>query len=163
MRSVKSIVISGAVMLLAGCAVQPTGPSIRVLPAPYKPFEVYQHDVDECEGYASDRTRGAAERANNRAVGAAVIGTALGLGIGAATGDGHAAAAGAAIGGAAGTAVGASESDQANYGLQRRYDNAFAECMYARGNQVPGYYGPAGPPPPPPPGRQPPPPPPPRG
>jgi len=161
MRSVKIIVISSAVVGLAACAMQPTGPSIRVLPAPYKPFEVYQRDVGECEQYAGDRTRGGAEAANGRAVGAAVIGTGLGLAIGAATGDGHAAAAGAAIGGAAGTVVGADESNRSQYGLQRRYDNAFAECMYAKGNQVPGYYGPQGaPPPPPPPGRRPPPPPP---
>ena len=159
MRSLKTIIFAGAAVLVAGCAVQPTGPSIRVLPAPYKPFEVYQRDQDECEAYASDRTRGAAERANNRAVGAAVIGTALGLGIGAATGDGHAAAAGAAIGAGAGTIVGADESNRSNYSLQRRYDDAFAECMYAKGNQVPGYYGPPGPPPPPPGNRPPPPPP----
>jgi len=160
MPSFKTIAISSAVILLAGCAMQPTEPSIRVLPAPYKPFEVYQRDVDECEGYAADRTRGGAERANNRAVGAAVIGAGLGLAIGAATGNGRAAATGAAVGGAAGTVVGADESNRSQYGLQRRYDNAYAECMYAKGNQVPGYYGPPGPPPPPPPGRRPPPPPP---
>jgi len=39
--------------------------------------------------------------------------------------------------------------------LQRRYDNAYMQCMYAKGNQVPGVGGPyrrAVPPPPPPPG-----------
>jgi hypothetical protein len=161
MRNVRTAIISGTMILLAGCATQPTSPSIRVLPAPYKPFEVYQRDVNECEQYAGDRTRGGAEAANNRAVGAAVIGAGLGLAIGAATGNGRAAATGAAVGGAAGTVVGADQSERSQYGLQRRYDNAFAECMYAKGNQVPGYYGPSGPPPPPPPGRRPPPPPPP--
>src|SRR5256885_17250361 len=109
MRSVKTVIISSAAVLLAGCAMQPTGPSIRVLPAPYKPFEVYQRDVGECEQYAGDRTRGGAEAANGRAVGAAVIGTRLWLSIGAATRHGHAAAAGGAIGGAGGTSGGGGE------------------------------------------------------
>ncbi|HKW93428.1 MAG TPA: glycine zipper family protein [Methylomirabilota bacterium] len=45
--------------------------------------------------------------------------------------------------------------------VQRRYDNAYVQCMYAKGNQVPGRAPaqaappapPAGPPPPPPPNR----------
>ncbi len=159
--------------LLAGCAMQPTGPSISVFPAPYKPFEVFQQDQYACEDYAANQVRGGAEAANNRAVGAAAVGTALGLALGAATGEGRAASFGAAAGGAVGSTIGANESQRANFSLQRRYDNAYAECMYAKGNQVAGYRG-YGPPPPPPPGGRygppppddrygPPPPPPPRG
>ena len=133
-----------ALAVLAGCAVQPTGPSISVFPAPYKPFEVFLADQDECQSYAASRVAGGAQAANNRALGAAAVGTALGLAVGAATGDGRAASFGAASGGAIGTAVGASESDQANFSLQRRYDIAFAQCMYAKGNQVPGYQRAAG-------------------
>ena len=54
----------------------------------------------------------------------------------------------------------------ANASLQRRYDVAFQQCMYAKGHQIPmiGRYAPqtqrqAAPPPPPPPGVPPPPPP----
>ena len=151
-----------ALAVLAGCAMQPVGPTISVFPAPYKPFDVFLADQDECQDYAASRTAGAAEAANNRAVGAAVVGTALGLAVGAATGDGRAATVGAVSGGAVGAAVGAGQSDNANFSLQRRYDIAFAQCMYAKGNQVPGFQrlaappppgGPGGPPPPPRPGR----------
>jgi hypothetical protein len=49
--------------------------------------------------------------------------------------------------------------------VQQRYDVAYSQCMYSRGNQVPGYVQPPppayAPPPPPPPGYPPPPPPPP--
>jgi hypothetical protein len=53
-----------------------------------------------------------------------------------------------------GGAVGGSGSQAANYGLQQRYDNAFAQCMALRGNQLPGVASvrraaPAPPPPPP--------------
>src|SRR5262249_39473147 len=44
MRSVRSTLVPCALILLAGCATEPTTPSIRVLPAPYKPFEVFQGD-----------------------------------------------------------------------------------------------------------------------
>jgi len=160
MRKVLNGVSSvAALAVLAGCAVQPTGPTISVFPAPYKPFEVFLADQNECQDYAASRVAGGAQAANNRALGAAAVGTALGLAVGAATGDGRAASFGAASGGAIGTAVGASESDQANFSLQRRYDIAFAQCMYAKGNQVPGYQRAAAPPPPPPPGGPPPPPP----
>jgi hypothetical protein len=71
--------------------------------------------------------------------------------------------------------VGANETARGQYGLQQRYNIAYAQCMYSRGNQVAGYqaYGPplgaypqgnyppppqGGYPPPPPPGNYPPPP-----
>jgi hypothetical protein len=146
-------------LMLAGCATTPMGPTVRVMPGPYKPFEVFQRDNFECLQYADVQVAGGAEAANNRAVGAAVIGTGLGLALGAATGDGSAATAGAVAGGAAGATIGAGMSDSANYSLQRRYDIAYAQCMYAKGNQVPGFARPRAVPPPPPPGRNGPPPP----
>ena len=98
---------------------------------------------------------GQAQNANNRAVGAAAIGTILGAGLGAAIGGGRGAAIGAGSGALAGTGVGMGGSSNEQYGIQQQYDNAFAQCMYAKGNMVPGY-GPmmvnAPPPPPPPPG-----------
>jgi len=151
-----------ALAVLAGCAMQPVGPTISVFPAPYKPFQVFLDDQDECQDYAASRVAGGAEAANNRALGAAAVGTVLGLAVGAATGDGRAATFGAASGAAVGATVGAGQSDQANFGLQRRYDIAFAQCMYAKGNQVPGFQRLAAPPPPPPGGAGAPPPPPPR-
>jgi len=140
----------GTLGLLAGCAMQPVGPTVRVFPAPYKPFEVFQQDQYECGQYASGQVAGLADRANNRALGSAAIGTALGLALGAATGDGHAATFGAVSGAAIGGTIGADQSERAGFSLQRRYDIAFAQCMYSRGNQVPGFQRSAAPPPPPP-------------
>lgn len=144
-----------AAALLAGCAMQPVGPTVRVMPAPYKPFEVFEREQYDCERYADQSVSGEAQAANNRAVGAAALGAGLGLALGAATGDGHAATFGAVAGGAAGTAIGADRSDREGYSIQRRYDIAYSQCMYSKGNQVPGFAAPRRGPPPPPPGEGP--------
>ena len=74
----------------------------------------------------------------------AIAGTALGAGLGAVLGSvsGHAgggAAVGAASGVLVGTAIG-SDSGRAYGGeAQRRYDNAYVQCMYSYGNQAPRY------------------------
>jgi hypothetical protein len=141
--------LSGAV-LLAGCAMDPRGPSVRAFPPPYKPFQVFQDDQAMCEDYAHNQIAGDAEAVNNRAVGSAAIGTALGLALGAATGSGRAATVGAVGGAAVGGTIGANQSDRANFSLQRRYDIAYAQCMYAKGNEVPGFRRGEAPPPPPP-------------
>ena len=162
MRKTSFALFSLATLVLAGCAMQPVGPTVRVIPGPYKPFEVFQRDEYDCSQYANQAVAGGADAANSRAIGATALGAGIGLALGAATGDGHVATAGAVAGGAVGATIGASESDNSNFDLQRRYDNVYAQCMYARGNQVPGFNGggPGYPPPPPPPGRRPPPPPP---
>src|SRR5688572_13056135 len=153
MRTIKIAALALGSLMIAGCATPPMGPTVRVMPGPYKPFEVFQRDNYECLGYAESQVAGGAEAANNRALGAAVIGTGLGLALGAATGDGHNATAGAVAGGAVGATIGAGTSDQANYSIQRRYDIAYAQCMYSKGNQVPGFARPRAVSPPPPPGR----------
>ncbi|HMW53536.1 MAG TPA: FAD-dependent oxidoreductase, partial [Rhodocyclaceae bacterium] len=40
-----------------------------------------------------------------------------------------------------GTAAGASDARYAGADAQRRYDIAYQQCMYAKGNQLPGAYG----------------------
>jgi outer membrane protein OmpA-like peptidoglycan-associated protein len=146
-----------AVVALAGCATQPLGPSVVVMPAANKPFEVFQQDQAVCTQYASQQVGGAAQEANSKAVGTAVVGTLLGAGLGAAVGGGQGAAVGAASGAVVGTAIGANGAAYSQYSLQQRYDIAYSQCMYAKGNQLPGYYygptyaAPAPPPPPPPP------------
>jgi hypothetical protein len=148
-------------LLLSACASEPLGPTVAVMPAPGKPFDVFQSDQALCKQYASNEVQGGAQQANNRQVGTAVIGTLLGADLGAAVGGGRGAAIGAGAGAVGGTAVGAGPAAQAQYSLQQRYDLAYSQCMYSRGNQVPGFV-PAGPPPgyAPPPGYPPPPPPP---
>jgi uncharacterized protein YcfJ len=156
MMRAKLTCLALAMLAVAGCATQPTGPTVRVMPAPNKPFEVFRDDDAICRNFAAQETAGGAEAANRQAVGAAALGTVLGAGLGAAVGDGRGAAAGAAGGAVVGTAVGSSKAERGEMSLQRRYDIAYEQCMYSRGNQVPGYYAPPNAAvPPPPPGAQP--------
>jgi hypothetical protein len=76
----------------------------------------------------------------NRAEGAG-LGTLVGAGLGAALGavaghPGAGAAVGAAGGLLTGTAVGASRGAAGDYEAQRRYDNAYEQCMYAKGDRI---------------------------
>lgn len=144
--------------LLAGCASEPMGPTIQVLPAANMPFQAFQDDQAVCKQYASQQVAGQADAANQKAVGGAVLTTALGAGLGAAIGGGRGAGIGAAGGSVVGAAGGAGGSQNAQLSIQDQYNNAYAQCMYSKGNQVPGYqpaYQPAYPqqpgyPPPPP-------------
>ena len=137
------------VLTLSACATPPMGPTVAVMPAPNKPFAVFQEDQAICKNFADQQVSGQAETANNQALGGAVLGTVLGAGLGAAVGGGRGAAIGAASGAALGTGGGMMYSANANMPIQQRYDIAYSQCMYSRGNQVPGYYQPAPPPPPP--------------
>jgi hypothetical protein len=145
----RSAVVLVPLLVLSACASEPMGPTVAVMPAPGKPFDVFQSDQALCKQYAAGEVQGGAQQANNRQVGTAVVGTLLGAGLGAAIGGGRGAAIGAGAGALGGTAVGAGPSQGAQYSLQQRYDLGYSQCMYSRGNQVPGYQ-PPGPPPPPP-------------
>lgn len=133
-----------SILALSACAVAPPqGPTVMALPQQGKPFEVFQQDDATCRGYASQQTGGAsaAQAASNSAVGSAVVGTALGAAAGAALGSvGGAVGAGAAIGGAtgllAGSAIGANNAAAAGGDVQARYDTAYTQCMYSKGNTV---------------------------
>ena len=140
----------GPALLLAACAQTPMGPTVAVMPAPGKPFDVFQSDQLVCKQYAESQVAGQAENANMRAVGAAALTTALGAGLGAAIGGGRGAGIGAASGALGGTGIGAMTSDNANMTIQQRYDISFSQCMYSRGNQVQGFVPnqPVGAPPP---------------
>jgi hypothetical protein len=150
------------VLLAAGCASVPTGPSVMVLPGSGKSFDVFQSDVAICRQWAADQTGISTKKAStNSTVTGAVVGTAVGAAAGAALGaaagnPGVGAAAGAGVGLLGGTAVGAGNASGAHVSVQRRYDMAYIQCMYAKGNQVPlsgatRSMSAAPPPPPPPP------------
>ncbi len=152
------LVSLAALTALSGCAAPPLAPSVAVMPGPNKPFDVFQTDQAVCRQFA-DQQVGGAQAANqtgtNQALVGAGVGTLLGAGLGAALGAasgnaGAGAAIGAGAGALGGTAVGASNAQQTQYSLQQRYDIAYEQCMYSRGNQVPGYAPGAGAPPPPP-------------
>jgi len=121
---------------LGGCAETPTGPRVQVLPGVNKPFEIFMQDQMLCKQYASEQVSGQAQSANEKGLIEALVGSALGAGLGAATGGGHGAGVGAAVGGVAGTVVGGASSSQSHVGIQQQYDNAYSQCMYAKGNQI---------------------------
>ena len=157
--------IASLALTLGACATVPTGPSVMVLPGSSKTFEQFQADVAVCRQWASEQTGTSASTASTSAtttgaVAGTLIGGAAGAAIGAAAGN---PAAGAAIGGGTGllmgSAYGAGEAQGAYHSVQQRYNMAFMQCMYAKGNQipvargsvVPGYSSSTPPPPPPPP------------
>jgi len=162
-----AIAAVASLAVLAGCAQAPMAPRVAVMPAPNKPFAVFQEDDAVCRSFAQHQSAGVAEQGNSSQVGSAIIGTVLGAGLGAAIGGGRGAAIGAGAGALGGTAIGAGQAERGTYTAQQIYDNAYSQCMYSRGNQVPGFVatapapppGALPPPPPPPPGPPPPPPP----
>jgi hypothetical protein len=182
LTGMKTLKIAAAVAVLAfaGCASVPTSPSTMALPGSTKGFDQFRFDDGACRQYAYGSIGGhtaarAQEDAGARSlVAGAVIGALIG---GAVTGSGHGAAVGAGVGGAAGGIAGVGAGDYSAHEAQRRYDQAYTQCMYGKGHRVavsghfapqrayapppaPRYYGP---PPPPPPGVAVPPPPPPPG
>jgi hypothetical protein len=149
---------------LSACAVLPTGPSVMVLPGVGKPFDQFQVDDRVCRQFAQAQTGiPPGEAGKQSTINTAALGTLLGAGagaaLGAAAGD---AGVGAAIGAGSGLLVGTASGAEAGAGtarsLQWRYDVSYMQCMYAKGNQVPGTpSGPQSSSVPPPPGTPPPP------
>jgi hypothetical protein len=136
------------------------GPTIAVMPGANKPFDQFTGDQQACAAYANSQTAPLAAQANNQALGGALLTTALGAGLGAAIGGGRGAAIGAASGAALGTGMAAQGSSMAGMSIQQQFDIYYSQCMYSRGNQVPGFSpsayepppysgSPGGPPPPP--------------
>jgi hypothetical protein len=140
----KRSVVLFLLLVLTGCATVPTGPSVMVLPAPGKPFEEFQAEDANCKWWASQQSGlSAQETVNRNTVSGAAVGTLIGAGLGAAIGavSGNAGA-GAAIGAGSGllggTISGAGAGQGYAWEAQRRYDIAYQQCMYAKGNQVGG-------------------------
>jgi hypothetical protein len=131
-------------MAMGGCATIPTGPNVNVMPGPGKTFEEFEADCAVCRQWASQQMeRSPQETVNwNTGVGAAVgtvAGAALGAAIGSAQGHaGTGAAIGAGSGLLIGTTAGANAGQTNGLEAQRRYDIAYQQCMYAKGNQNPG-------------------------
>ena len=178
MRIASKIVAAAAtVLLLGGCVSMPTGPSVMALPGTGKSFDQFRADDVDCRQYASSQVGGSSpdQAAESSGVKSAAVGTALGAAAGALVGGRSGAATGAAAGLVVGGAAGANAAGSSQYALQRRYDNGYVQCMYAKGHKVPtagryensrrssaGYTQPPPPdyaPPPPPAGAPPPPPP----
>ena len=134
----KIIACSVLVAILSGCASAPVGPRVAVMPAPGKPFELFAEEDRFCRNYA-DQSVGQSrdDAAAKNFAGAVVTGTAIGAAAGALGNNGHGSG-GAATGLIAGSLIGAGEGANASRDAQRRYDIAYEQCMYAKGNQIPG-------------------------
>lgn len=108
--------------------------------APGKPFEIFVEEDRVCRLYAEQSIgTSLSDAAKSNAVGSAVAGAAIGTAIGALAGEHRGAPTGAAVGLLAGTASGIEQGEYSAREMQLRYDNAYQQCMYAKGNQVSGY------------------------
>lgn len=132
--------VAAASIWLASCAQMPVGPSVAVMPGPYKPFDVFTQDDEMCRGWAAHSIGIPGNDAAAQAfVASTAVGTALGALVGAAAGGDRGAGSGAAAGAAMGAMAGSGQSAAVAWSAQRRYDIAYSQCMYARGNVVPQY------------------------
>jgi hypothetical protein len=121
------------------------------MPSPNKPFDVFMQEDQRCRSWASHSIgipgHDAAAETLLKSAGA---GAAIGAIAGAAAGGARGVGAGVAIGTTAGAAVGAGQGAAVAGNAQRRYDTAYLQCMYSKGNLVPTYPHPYYYPPPPP-------------
>ena len=148
MKQISYIISLLCLFIITGCATLPTGPSVQVYPGYDKPFDEFQLDDAACRAWAG-RSIGLTpdEIRNQSTVSGAAIGTVLGAGFGALIGSasgnvGAGAAIGAGSGLLIGSATGADSGRVYGYEAQRRYDSYYLQCMYSKGNQVPGVLAP---------------------
>lgn len=128
-----------AALLLGACVSIPKGPSVLVLPGTGKSFDQFRYDDHECRDYAHVQVGGTSpsQAASSSVAKSAAVGIAVGAAAGAALGGRSGAAAGAGGGLLIGSAAGAGAGEASAYAVQRRYDYAFMQCMYAKGHKVP--------------------------
>ncbi len=136
----KIFVCSTLAIALAGCATAPVGPRVAVMPTPGKPFELFAAEEQACRAYA-EQSVGASRNdvATQNFVGTVAAATVIGAVAGALGGGHNGAGGGAAAGMAVGSMVGAGNSAHGANDAQHRYDISYEQCMYAKGNQVPGF------------------------
>ncbi len=125
-----------AAVLLSGCATTPMGPTALVMPAQGKPFEVFAQEQEMCKQFAGGEVDGGATMSNLKQLGTMAISTALGAGLGASVRGRRGAEFGGAVGAIGGGAMAGHGSARDQNTLQGRYDLAYTQCMYSRGNQI---------------------------
>ena len=140
MKKRKAILLLSGLALLTGCATYPTGPSVMALPGSGRDFNQFQIDDAECRRFAEFQIGGktATQASHGAMAGSAALGAAVGAVAGAAIGgSSRGAAVGAGTGVLMGTATGSDAAQRSAHASQRAYDNAYIQCMYAKGNKVP--------------------------
>ena len=132
-----------AASLAAGCATYPTGPSVTALPGTQSSFDQFRADDLNCRLYARQAAGLPPEQAaSNAAINSATVGTMVGAAAGALLGAaggnaGTGAALGAGTGLLFGSAAGAEAGSQSGRSAQEMLDQAYVQCMYGKGHQVP--------------------------
>jgi len=130
-------------VLFSACAPIPTAPHVMALPGSGKSLDQFDIDDGTCRHWAERQIGISPQRAATESTiqGAAVgtlLGAATGAAIGAAAGNpAMGAAVGSGVGLLGGTSAGAASGERRGYAAQQRYDIAYVQCMYAKGNQVP--------------------------
>lgn len=138
MKTFAKCTVLSVVGMATACVYAPVGPSVMTLPGSGMSFEQFRLDDYSCRQFASTQVgETASQAAVDSQVGSALVGSAIGAAAGAAIGGGQGAAIGAGTGLAGGALVGAGEGRRAAYATQENYDNAYIQCMYAKGHQVP--------------------------
>ena len=139
MNKTMRVALSMSALVMAGCVSMPDGPSLMALPGTGKSFDQFQVDDGVCRDFASYQVGGrtADSAAMDSGVRSAAVGTAVGAAAGAAIGGGQGAGVGAGTGLLVGSMAGADAAQGSGYSLQRRYDFAYTQCMYSKGNKVP--------------------------
>ena len=134
----KLATLSG-LLLLNGCTMMPTGPTVMALPGTGKNFDQFRMDDAECRQFALSQVGGntANQAATDAGLRSAAVGTVVGAAAGAAMGGQQGSGEGAGVGLLVGSMAGAGAAQSSAYGNQRQYDNAYIQCMYAKGEQVP--------------------------
>lgn len=134
----KTLFIAAGILLVAGCTTIPDGPSRMALPGTGKNFDQFRNDDYGCQQYGLQQSGVSANKAGTDSMAkSAVVGTAVGAALGAAVGGSEGAAVGAGTGLLVGTVEGSNAAAVSSYTAQQRYDNAYIQCMYAKGHRVP--------------------------
>ena len=125
-------------VLLTGCASIPPGPRVAVMPGTGKSFEQFTADDRVCRTHAEQSIGANVNQAGaNDVVAGAALGTVVGATAGALLGGHRGAEGGAGAGLLMGSLVGAGNGGTVQRATQRRYDIAYEQCMYSKGNQLP--------------------------
>jgi hypothetical protein len=121
---------------ILGCASTVQTPTVAVAPARDKSPSAFADDNSSCRTVATQQSEAAKNAANMQIAGSAITNAAVSAGNSTAAGErGRMVAANAAAGALTAVIV-SGQVTQAT--LQRRFDLAYAECMYARGDSLPG-------------------------
>ncbi len=136
-HSVASVLLCGVLAPLVAGAGVPQGPSVVIAPESGKPPDLFAAEQDYCRSEASASVEPA--ESEGSVMRSAVVGTLLGAVAGSALSGRHHdnTAIGAVAGLVMGAAAGSNEQSVEEANAQRRFDAAYTQCMFAKGNGTP--------------------------